>query len=135
MNMNSLNPEIRRAVEAAQDKQAIDITVLKLSGTGAFADYFLICSGQSQPQLRAIGDAIEERLERDGIRLAHREGKTSAEWELLDFGYIVVHIFSEQARQFYDLERLWQQGERIDIPASQSPADTRGEPQGDAAQP
>ena len=103
MTMKSLNSEIRRAVEAAQDKQAVDITVLKLSGTGAFADYFLICTAQSQPQLRAIGDAIEARLERDGVRLAHREGKSSAEWELLDFGYIVVHIFSEQARQFYDV--------------------------------
>jgi ribosome-associated protein len=134
VTMKSLNPEIRRAVEAAQDKQAIDITVLKLSGTGAFADYFLICSGQSQPQLRAIGDAIEERLERDGVRLAHREGKSSAEWELLDFGYIVVHIFSEQARQFYDLERLWQHGERVDIPALEAPTEKRGEFEGDAAQ-
>ena len=85
MTMNSLRPEIRWAVEAAQEKQAVDITVLKLSGTGAFAEYFLICSGQSQPQLRAIGDAIEERLSREGIRLAHREGKSSAEWDLLDY--------------------------------------------------
>jgi ribosome-associated protein len=132
---NSLRPEIRGAVEAAQDKQAGHITVLNLSGAGAFAEYFLVCSGRSQPQIKAIAEAIDERLAHAGRHLAHREGKTSAEWELLDFGYIVVHIFSEQARQFYDLERLWQQGERIDIPAPQSPADTRGELQGDAAQP
>src|ERR1700733_9010216 len=104
------------------------------SGRLFIADYFIICSAQSQPQLRAIGDAIEERLDRDGVRLAHREGKSSAEWELLDFGYIVVHLFSEQARQFYDLERLWQHGERVDIPALQAPAERRGEFEGDAAQ-
>ena len=64
--MKSLRPEIRWAVEAAQEKQAVDITVLNLSGTGAFAEYFLLCSGESPPQLRAIGDAIEERLDRSG---------------------------------------------------------------------
>jgi ribosome-associated protein len=135
VTMSSLHPEIRAAVEAAQDKQAVAITVLKLSGTGAFAEYFLICSGQSQPQLRAIGDAIEERLSREGIRLAHREGKSSAEWDLLDFGYIVVHIFSEQARQYYDLERLWRHAERIDFPTQERPAESRNESEGDAARP
>ena len=135
MTMKSLRPEIRWAVEAAQEKQALDITVLNLSGTGAFAEYFLICSGQSQPQLRAIGDAIEDRLDRAGIHVAHREGKSSAEWELLDYGYIVAHIFSEKARQYYDLERLWRNAERIDFPAPKSPAETHGEFESGAAQP
>ena len=98
MITNSLGPEIRAAVEAAQDKQAVDITVLNLSGAGAFAEYFLLCSGQSQPQIQAIGEAIEERLHREGRRVAHREGKSSAEWVLLDYGDFVVHIFSERAR-------------------------------------
>ena len=65
MNLETLRPEIRWAVEAAQDKQAVDVTVLKLAGTGAFAEYFLLCSGSSQPQIKAIGEAIEERLERE----------------------------------------------------------------------
>ncbi len=106
MTVNPLRPEIRWAVEAAQDKQAVDITVLKLAGVGAFAEYFLLCSGQSQPQIQAIGEAIEERLRSHGIRFAHREGKPGAEWVLLDYGDFVVHIFSERARQYYDLERL-----------------------------
>jgi ribosome-associated protein len=112
---NSLDPEIRLAVEAAQDKQAVDISVLNLRGSGAFADYFLLCSGTSQPQIQAIGEAIEEKLGRQGRHVAHREGKSSAEWVLLDYGYFVVHIFSERARQYYDLERLWRNAERVDF--------------------
>jgi ribosome-associated protein len=135
VTINSVSPEIRRAVEAAQEKQALNITLLKLFGTSAFAEYFLICSGQSQPQLRAIGDAVEEALEREGVRLAHREGRSSAEWELLDFGYIVVHIFSESAREFYDLERLWRNAERIDFPSTESRAPISDLSEGDATQP
>ena len=123
MTPNSLRPEIRLAVEAAQDKQAGDIVVLNLEGAGAFAEYFLLCSGQSQPQIKAIGEAIEARLDREGIHLAHREGKMSAEWVLLDYGYFVVHIFSERAREYYDLERLWRDAVRIDFPAPGRPPD------------
>jgi ribosome-associated protein len=112
---NSLDPEIRLAVEAAQDKQALDISVLNLRGSGAFADYFLLCSGTSQPQIQAIGEAIEEKLGRQGRHVTHREGKSSAEWVLLDYGYFVVHIFSERARQYYNLERLWRTAERVDF--------------------
>ena len=134
MTLNSLRPEIRSAVEAAQDKQAVDITVLNLSGAGAFAEYFLLCSGQSQPQIQAIGEAIEEKLHRQGRRVAHREGKSSAEWVLLDYGDFVVHIFSERARQYYDLERLWRSVERITFPApSPLPASQRNA-EGDATQ-
>jgi ribosome-associated protein len=115
---DSLRSEIRLAVEAAQDKHAVGITVLKLAESGAFAEYFLLCSGQSQPQIRAIGEAIEERLGEQGVHLAHREGKSGAEWVLLDYGDFVVHIFSERARQYYDLERLWRTAERVEFPAS-----------------
>ncbi len=116
MRLKDLQPEVRAAVEAAQDKQASNITVLKLSGVSAFADYFVLCSGQSAPQLRAIAEAIEERLDRQGMRLAHREGKPGAEWVLLDYGSIVIHIFGEGARRYYDLERLWRNAERLDVP-------------------
>jgi ribosome-associated protein len=116
-------------VEAAQDKQAVDVTVLKLTGTGAFVEYFLLCSGRSQPQIQAIGEAIEERLGREGVRLAHREGKIPAEWVLLDYGDFVVHIFSERARHYYDLERLWRTAERVDFPAPAEPPQTHTEPE------
>jgi ribosome-associated protein len=135
VNKDKLRPEIRWAVEAAQEKQAVDITVLKLSGAGAFAEYFLLCSGRSQPQIQAIGEAIEERLERQNVRLAHREGKSGAEWVLLDYGSFVVHIFSERARQYYDLERLWRTAERLDFPAPGRPSEARGESESGAAQP
>ncbi|HXJ16491.1 MAG TPA: ribosome silencing factor [Candidatus Polarisedimenticolia bacterium] len=135
MNKDKLRPEIRWAVEAAQEKQAVDITVLKLPGAGAFAEYFLLCSGRSQPQIQAIGEAIEERLERQNVRLAHREGKSGAEWVLLDYGSFVVHIFSERARQYYDLERLWRTAERLDFPAPERPSEARGESESGAAQP
>jgi ribosome-associated protein len=128
----NLGSEIRVAVEAAQDKQAVDITVLKLPGAGAFAEYFLLCSGRSQPQIKAIGEAIEERLDAQGLHLTHREGKSGAEWVLLDYGDFVVHIFSERARQYYDLERLWRTAERVDFPASEKsgerPDETEGGP-------
>ena len=127
MTSNSLRPEILWAVEAAQDKQAVDITVLNLSGAGAFAEYFLLCSGSSHPQVRAIGEAIEERLAREGIHMAHREGKTSAEWVLLDYGYFVAHIFSERAREYYDLERLWRTAERVNFPAPGKPPEIAGD--------
>ena len=132
MTLDNLRPEVRWAVEAAQEKQAVDITVLKL--TGAFAEYFLLCSGQSTPQLQAISDAVEEKLGRQRVRLAHREGKIGSEWVLLDFGSFVVHIFSDRARQFYDLERLWRTAERVDFPASERPAKPRDESKGDTTE-
>jgi ribosome-associated protein len=137
VNLETLRPEIRWAVEAAQDKQAIDVTVLKLAGTVAFAEYFLLCSGSSQPQIKAIGDAIEERLDRGRVRLAHREGKSGSEWFLLDYGDFIVHIFSERARHYYDLERLWRDAERLDIAAPGPPhqhRESHAESEGDAAQ-
>jgi ribosome-associated protein len=132
VTLDNLRPEILWAVEAAQEKQAVDITVLKL--TGAFAEYFVVCSGQSTPQLQAISDAIEEKLGRQRMRLAHREGKIGSEWVLLDFGSLVVHIFSDRARQFYDLERLWRTAERVDVPPSERPAKPREESEGDTTE-
>jgi ribosome-associated protein len=121
VRQEDLQPEVREAVEAAQDKQASNITVLRLAGAVAFADYFILCSGQSAPQLHAIGEAIEERLDRMGKRLLHREGKSGAEWVLLDYGLIVVHIFGEGARRYYDLERLWRNAERLDVAPAGEP--------------
>jgi ribosome-associated protein len=116
MNLDSLPKEVRWAVEAAQEKQAVDISVLDLSGTGAFADYFLVCSASSGPQLKAITGAIEEKIDKQGRHAEHREGRSSADWMLLDYGFFVVHVFSESARLYYDLERLWRTTERLDFP-------------------
>jgi ribosome-associated protein len=99
---------VRLAVEAAQNKKAGGITVLDLNGLGAFTDYFVICTGYSAPQIKAICDEVEEVLYRELKRTPeHREGHRSADWALLDFGGLIVHVFGEQARRYYDLERLW----------------------------
>ena len=108
MKLESLPEGVRLAVEAAQSKKAGGVTVLDLNGVAAFTDYFVICTGYSTPQLKAICDEIEEVLWRELKRKPeHREGHRSAEWALLDFGGFIVHVFGEQARRFYDLERLW----------------------------
>lgn len=135
MRLADLQPEVRAAVEAAQDKQASNITVLKLPAVSAFAEYFVLCSGQSGPQLHAIAEAIEESLHRQGMRLAHREGKSGAEWVLLDYGSIVVHIFGEGARRYYDLERLWRNAERLDVPPPGQPETRLAEAEGRESNP
>jgi ribosome-associated protein len=109
-------PELRAAVRAAQDKKAAGITLLDLSSLGAFTEAFVICTGFSQRQVQAIADGIEESLHLAGCRLLHREGYDTAEWVLLDYGRFVVHVFLERARLFYDIERLWRQAPRIDVP-------------------
>ena len=128
MTVDSLRPEVRWAVEAAQNKHAADVTVLSLKNLGAFAEYFLLCTGASTPQIEAIGDEVEEQLRRQGVRLQHREGRDGAEWVLLDYGGFIVHIFSPQARLYYDLERLWRAAPRVDVPAPVPPASAPHEP-------
>ncbi len=112
---DSLQPEVRAAIEAAQEKQASEVTLLDLAGLGAFTDYFLLCTGFSPRQVEAICDEIEENLARIGVRLLHREGQPGADWMLLDFGGMIVHVFTERARHFYDLERLWREARRIEF--------------------
>ncbi len=117
MKLESLPPGVRIAVAAAQNKKASAIIVLDLSGLGAFTEYFLICTGFSAPQVQAICTEIEEQLYKELKRSPeHREGFPSAEWALLDFGSIIVHVFSEQARRYYDLERLWRSASKLEIP-------------------
>jgi ribosome-associated protein len=108
---------VRLAVEAAQSKKAGGITVLNLNGQAAFTDYFVICTGHSTPQLQAICNEIEEVLYREMKRVPeHREGQRSTEWALLDFGGFIVHVFGEQARRYYDLERLWRAAPSLVLP-------------------
>lgn len=112
---DSIPPHVRAAIGAAQEKQAEDVVLLDLAGLGAFTDYFLVCTGFSTPQLEAICDEIEARLERGGTRRLHREGKAGSDWMLLDFGGLIVHVFTEHARHFYDLERLWRAARRVEF--------------------
>ena len=117
MKLESLPKGVRLAVEAAKEKKAAGITVLELSAAGAFTDYFVICTGFSTPQVQAICTEVEEQLYKNLGRLPeHREGQRSAEWALLDFGGFVVHVFGEQARRYYDLERLWRSAPKLEIP-------------------
>lgn len=123
------SPRLATAVEAALDKKAANVVVLDLREAGAFTSYFLICTGWSGPQIQAIADEINRRMTEHGARLAHREGYDGAEWVLLDYGEFLAHIFSEKARLYYDLERLWRSAKRIKIPepeegraATESPA-------------
>ena len=93
--------------EAADDKKASNILVLDLRGLTYIADYFMICSGSNPAQVGAVSDWIEQTLARSGERVSHIEGQAEASWVLMDYGDVVVHIFDEQARVYYNLEKLW----------------------------
>lgn len=107
---------LKQAVRAAQDRKAVDLNVLNLEGISSFTDFFLICTGTSTRHTQAICDAILEHLKKSGVSPTHVEGYSQAEWILLDYLTFVVHIFTERARHFYDLERLWKRASRVVIP-------------------
>ena len=110
----ALKQQIAEAMAACQDKKAESLSILEMEkGSNAFTDYFLICSGINPRQVQAIADEVEERLEKSGQRVTHKEGYAQAEWVLLDYVDFVVHIFSEKARAYYDLERLWKTAKRL----------------------
>ncbi len=99
---------------AALEKKAIDPVLLELKGINSFTDYFLLCSGKSDRQVQAIAQGIEEALKKKGIRPLGQEGMTEGKWILMDYEDVVVHIFLEPVRKFYDLEGLWIDAPRID---------------------
>jgi ribosome-associated protein len=103
-----IETRVREAIEAAQDKKAIDLEVLHVSELTSLADYFMICSGSTERQTGAIADSIEERLrEKLGTRPRMVEGVSPGRWILMDYGDFIVHIFTEETRRFYALDRLW----------------------------
>src|SRR5215475_3181188 len=115
MKKNDLKRQVSEAIAACQEKKAEEITVLELEkGSGAFTDYFVVCSGTNPRQIQAIADEVEERLEKAGMRANNIEGYKQAEWVLLDYVDFVVHVFSEKARKYYDLERLWKSAKRLE---------------------
>jgi ribosome-associated protein len=107
--------EIADAIEAALDKKALDVVLLDLTEVSSFTDNFIICTGTSSRHNQTIADGIEEDLRKQGSRPLHIEGRAEGEWILMDYFDFVVHIFSAQARAFYDLERLWRGGKRRDL--------------------
>ena len=98
---------VREAVAAAEDRKAVELRVLHLEKVSDFTDYFLICSGTSERQVQAIADSVQERMREEQVRPLHVEGYNRGQWVLLDYGDFVVHIFQDEPRRFYSLERLW----------------------------
>ena len=107
-------------VEAAMEKKALDPVLLEMRKTTSFTDYFFICTGRSDRQVLAIAEAVEEAMEKQGIRPLGQEGKPDGKWVLLDFEDVVVHIFLEPVREFYDLEGLWMDAPRINLEEGES---------------
>ncbi len=103
--------------KALDSKKGMDIKLLKIDKVSSLADYFLICTGTSNTHVKTLCDFAEYTLEQLGETLLSREGHRGNSWELLDYGSIVVHIFTQEAREFYSLERLWADAEQIDISA------------------
>ncbi len=95
------------AAKALDEKKGIGIRLLEVTDVTTLAEYFLICTGSSNTHINTLCDAVEEAVEKTGEPLLHREGHRSGTWVLLDFGALVVHVFTEETRSFYDLERLW----------------------------
>jgi ribosome-associated protein len=111
-----LPAELTLAATVAYDKKAADVVVLDLRAVQAFTDFFFICTGQNARQVKAIADAIETALAKDGHKPAHVEGYDRANWILLDYFTFIIHVFAPEARAFYDIERLWGSAERVAVP-------------------
>jgi ribosome-associated protein len=115
MKKNELKSQITEAISACNEKKAEELTILELEkNSGAFTDYFVICSGTNPRQIQAISDEVELRLKRKGVYPNNIEGYRQAEWVLIDYVDFVVHVFSESARKYYDLERLWRSATKIE---------------------
>ena len=113
-----LDDEVKLAINCAGDKKAFDISAIDLREIASFTEFFIICSGSNQRQVQAISDEITEKLrEKLNSRVVRVEGYTAGEWILLDYGDFIVHIFEQKARNFYDLERLWRDAKKVEIPA------------------
>ena len=103
--------------KALDSKKGQDILVLETDGVTTLADYFVLCTGTSAPQLKALGDAAEKSMKEQDILPHHIEGHRGGTWILQDYGDVVVHLFSPEAREFYDLDRLWQDAKTVDLTA------------------
>ena len=113
---NEVPEEINRAAELALERKASDVVVLELRGISTATDYFVIASGTSDVQVKAIADHVRDELKKDSVRPEHLEGFRGGRWVLMDYVNFVVHVFHPQAREFYQLERLWGDAPRWDVP-------------------
>jgi len=118
---DQLDERVVLALHAAAEKKAIDPTVLDLREIASFTDFFFITSGANERQVQAISDEVYDTLKKAGSTAARVEGYKTAEWILLDYGDFVVHVFEQKARNFYDLERLWRESKRVELPAGLFP--------------
>ena len=110
-----MDEAVKIAVNALDSRKGQDIEILRVDGVTSMVDYFIICSGSSNTQIRTLGDEVEFKIkEKLGLDPLHREGYQSASWILLDYGFLIVHVFHRDAREFYNLGRLWADAERID---------------------
>ena len=110
-----------QVVKTLDGKMALDLKLLRTTDVTVLADYFVICTARSTTQIKTLADAVEADLESRGEQKLHREGYRSGSWALLDFGCVVIHLFMDEARQFYNLERLWADAEEIDVSALLGP--------------
>jgi ribosome-associated protein len=123
MKKTELKRQVAAAIQACLDKKAEELSILEMDkGSGAFTDYFVLCSGTNPRQVQAIADEVELRLKAAGLYPKQVEGYKQAEWILVDYVDFVVHVFSEKARKYYDLERLWKNARRLE------PSDLKAEP-------
>lgn len=113
---------VTAAIAAAQDKKATNVVVLDLRRSSAFTDYFVLCTGQNVRQVTAIADAVQDALRGLQLRPSHVEGYDRAEWVLMDYFDFIIHVFTPPTREFYSLDRLWGQAERIEVPAPDAAA-------------
>ncbi len=125
MSTAQIRRQVTQAIAACQSKKAENLTVLEMDrAASTFTDYFVLCTGTNPRQIQAVSDEVEEKLKKAGLRPTHVEGYQQAEWVLLDYVDFVVHVFSERARNYYDLERLWKSARRLD-PATMKAAAPR----------
>lgn len=114
-------------VNAALERKAKDVVLLKVRELSSFADYFIICSGTSDRQVRSIADHIEERLKKEGVLPLGIEGRQGGQWILMDYGEVIFHVFYEATREFYDIERLWAEAPSLSVEPSVQKIDALGE--------
>ena len=105
----------RMACEAMEDKKAQDIKIIQIEQISTLADYFIIASGTNRSQVQAMADNVDEVLGRAGVEAKQMEGYQSANWILMDYGDLIIHVFDEENRLFYDLERIWRDGKELDV--------------------
>ncbi len=121
MKSIDVKAQVAMAVQACLEKKAEDISILRLDAASGLTDYFVICSGANPRQVEAIGEAVDEKLSRAGFEPLNIDGRRSADWMVLDYSDFMVHVFSENARKFYDLERLWKTATKVALADLEKP--------------